>query len=523
MSTRQRYDCAESMIGAGFGGTVLGALARSVFVDGLRWLWIAEDPSTRRPSLLGDLLAERSRICATLRKTDSTCGNLSRWLMPLPNIADLTGESKTWLDAPPIPDEPALLDHYLTQPVSETTSGNRARELLDLAGLRGAVSVLQHAGHGNFLGLQSTMTADGVPGHDLRPDHEALFMHVAAAGIAATLLGTAAAVPELWPPDVDRPWFLDEALRLAAVVAAAARPLHGLSTSKPFIGLPKPPPSPTVTGIVEPGAVLQADDLLPDVNTTTAVAAAAEEFFALARSFEVDLWRNGPPTLHMALTFTGAHSHLQAVMSTYDQPGSAVIAAFASRMLLEEAARHAWRHQDGDGAAFVSRATQYFDEYRHMEKKTIALLSSNGVPIKVAKALFALPDIVRMPPVPPSAKKGRQKLPSITSMLGDFGKPFAEPGWLTVAYSLLSQITHATPIGLMHNIRWAGETWQANDMSPEMLGLTLDVACLSSVELIGTSAVVLTGGDRSAMAYRDALLRSAMRVHRAGQLVHGLD
>lgn len=28
MSGRQRYDCAESMIGAGFGGTVLGALAR---------------------------------------------------------------------------------------------------------------------------------------------------------------------------------------------------------------------------------------------------------------------------------------------------------------------------------------------------------------------------------------------------------------------------------------------------------------------------------------------------------------
>src|SRR4051794_20642212 len=40
MSGRQRFDCADSMIGAGFGGTVLGALARSLFVDGLRWLWI---------------------------------------------------------------------------------------------------------------------------------------------------------------------------------------------------------------------------------------------------------------------------------------------------------------------------------------------------------------------------------------------------------------------------------------------------------------------------------------------------
>jgi hypothetical protein len=33
MFTRQRYACADSMIGAGFGGTVIGSLARSVFVD----------------------------------------------------------------------------------------------------------------------------------------------------------------------------------------------------------------------------------------------------------------------------------------------------------------------------------------------------------------------------------------------------------------------------------------------------------------------------------------------------------
>jgi len=43
MSARHRYDCAESMIGAGFGGTVLGSISRSLFIDGLRWLKIGED------------------------------------------------------------------------------------------------------------------------------------------------------------------------------------------------------------------------------------------------------------------------------------------------------------------------------------------------------------------------------------------------------------------------------------------------------------------------------------------------
>ncbi len=62
MFARQRYDCADSMIGAGFGGTVLGFMARSLFVDGLRWLWIGQDPERRR-SLLGDLLKERNHLC----------------------------------------------------------------------------------------------------------------------------------------------------------------------------------------------------------------------------------------------------------------------------------------------------------------------------------------------------------------------------------------------------------------------------------------------------------------------------
>ena len=108
-------------------------------------------------------------------------------------------------------------------------------------------------------------------------------------------------------------------------------------------------------------------------------------------------------------------------------------------------------------------------------------------------------------------------------MLADLGEPFAEPGWFQVAYSLLSQVTHATPVGLIHSIRWGGETWNSNELSPEMLGLALDVACLSSAVLIGTSAVVLTGGSRLALEYRDTLGSAALKVHRAAQLVHGLD
>jgi hypothetical protein len=221
MLARNRYSCAESLIGANFGGTLMGGLARSVLVDGLRWLWVARDPS-RRACLLGDLLNERSG--ASLANIGPT--ELSRLLMPVPPVADLGGASRTWLDASSIPGDDALLDE-LTSPVAtppapdghsadlSTADGAwpteflaRAHQMLDLAGLRGAAMVLAHAGHGNYLGQRSALTADGVPGFDLRADHEALFMHTPAVGVFAVLVGSHAVAPDLWPAHVERVSFL---------------------------------------------------------------------------------------------------------------------------------------------------------------------------------------------------------------------------------------------------------------------------------------------------------------------------
>lgn len=290
MSACQRFEAAESMIGSGFGGTVLGSLCRCVFFDGLRWLWVSADPETRRRALLGDLLAERNRMCKTLVPPDSSCGNLQRWLQPIPPIADLTGESMTWLDAPAFPSEHALLNDYLTgSPADPSSASARSAVLLDVAGLRGAVYVLAHVGHGNFLGLQSTVSEDGVPGHDLRADHEALFMHVASAGAVATLLGTTAALPNMWPDDVEQRPFLDEAVGLAGVVAAAARAIHKLSTTKKFnVGVKVAEPVPA-TGLIDPRVIVASEDWWPDNNSIDKVAEKAGAYWELARSFPVDM------------------------------------------------------------------------------------------------------------------------------------------------------------------------------------------------------------------------------------------
>jgi hypothetical protein len=139
MFARQRYACADSLIGAGVGGTVIGSIARSLFVDGLRWLWIGDDPARRR-SLLGDLLDERNRLCILLETTGTTCPHLPRWLMPLPDVADLTGASRTWLDVPAMPSEGDLLEDFLERSTSRhdtllhTPLLRPVAPLLDMAG-----------------------------------------------------------------------------------------------------------------------------------------------------------------------------------------------------------------------------------------------------------------------------------------------------------------------------------------------------------------------------------------------------
>ncbi|GGK99469.1 hypothetical protein [Mangrovihabitans endophyticus] len=531
MFARQRYDCAESMIGAGFGGTVLGSMARSLLVDGLRWLWIGEQPHRRR-ALLGDLLEERNRICIALEKADASCPILTRWLMPLPAVADLTGQSMSWVDAPPMPSEEQLLDDLFApttpgQPAAPTATDlpaqlRIARQLLDMIGVRGAAMILAHAGHGNHLGMLSSLTDDGVAGHDLRADHEALFMQVAAAGVVTTLLGAVAATPESWPPDVEQEPYLQRAVELAAEVAAAAVLIHGLTTTRAVRAQSSRSQSrarPRQPVLLRPQALLAADDLLPDVNSAAEVASAAEAYYRVARTMAISPWEHGPPILHSLLTYGGGHSGLQTVISTYDQPGSVVISVFAARMLLEEAARLIWRYSDP--TIVEDRAKQYFDEYRARQRKTINTLVSAGVPKAAAESIFSRPSNVIL--TPEGIASGRTPLPPISLMLRQMGAPFPEPGWLEVAYSMLSQVTHSTALGHLHTVRFNNGIWQGNALSAEMQALALDVACLGSAHLISLSAAVLADLSEESQSYRQALLQSSARVHNAARLVHGLD
>lgn len=528
MYSRQRYGCAESLIGGAMGGTVLGAMARSLFVDGLRWRWIGEDPEGRRPLLLGDLLEERNKICEALRKNDVPLRNLSRWLMPIPPVADLTGESLSWLATPPLPGDEELLSDFLysTNAHGGSAPTSDPLHLLDTNGLRGAVMVLAFAGHGNYLGHRSCLTEDGQPGHDLRDIYEALFMQVAAAGVVTVLHGTAAAVPELWPADVPREPFMTETMKLAGDVAKAARPIHQLFTTKPrthngAVATVRP-----AATILNPRAIVASADVTPFRGDLDATIAEAERFWTISRATPVseEHFTNGT-TLHESLNYGGAYSNLDTCLSTYDKVGSGPISVFAARMLLEEAARLRWRFGMTDEKAFAERATQYFDEFRAHQRTTINKLRGNGVSAEAANRLFELPSFVQAPPPKPPTKNP-QKIPHLTALLREFGQATQprDPGWVVVAYSLLSQVTHATTLGCLHAVRYDDDEdiWHGNELSPELLTLSLDVACIGGAYLIGHSALMLTELSEDAKMFRASLLDGASRVHHEARNVHGL-
>ena len=521
-SARQRFACAESLIGAGFGGTAMGSVSRSLFVDGLRWLWIGSN-SARLDLLDGELLLERSGICRALDAEQCTCPTLRNWLEPIEGLLPVSSPSADRLFA--LPSEQALLSAVFDLGVADNESAAdpliiQSSRLLNRAELRGAAHVLAHAGHGNYLGLQSSLAEGGAVGFDLRFDHEALFMQMASAGVVAAATGSSAIARQWWPVEVDRTDFLERAVELSVDVATAAIAIHGLSgRANSGIGRQLTP----VAVEVHARASVDPPPFLPVLPLPTQLIEAAEGFYALSRGIRVNLVDRAEPALHPLLAWGGAHSGLDSVFSTYDQPGGNAIAPFGARALLEEAARTHWRYSAGQ-TLFEARATQFFDEFRARRIKAINRFQSDGIGRQAAEQFFSLPGFVEPSTITLAPRPGRQPIPSVTSMIRDLGVGFAEPGWLVVAYAILSQATHATPLGLLQGLNVSSRgTLGQGSLTPQMLALSLDVACLAGAVTLGVAALALTDVSDEARDYRLRLSAAAANVHDRARLVHGLD
>jgi hypothetical protein len=108
-------------------------------------------------------------------------------------------------------------------------------------------------------------------------------------------------------------------------------------------------------------------------------------------------------------------------------------------------------------------------------------------------------------------------------MLRSFASSSNDPEWLVAAYSLLSQVTHATPLGYLHCMRYVDGEWMPNQLSVEVFALALDVAALGSGYLIGVMGVLFNDVSLSSQRRHRSLLEAASQVHDAARAIHGLD
>lgn len=167
--------------------------------------------------------------------------------------------------------------------------------MLAVAGLRGAVTILGHAGHGNLLGLQSSVTFDGVSGHDLRADHEAVHAcrscrcHRDAPGRVCGGAGVLARGSRSGRiPDHDDAADPGGRLRGTRDTRSGGSQARPNASAKVRSRARQPLLRPEV--IVPPGSPL------PDIADAGPVIAAVKEYDAFLNSRYTSLWAHGDPT-----------------------------------------------------------------------------------------------------------------------------------------------------------------------------------------------------------------------------------
>ncbi len=271
--------------------------------------------------------------------------------------------------------------------------------------------------------------------------------------MTATLVGSLAADQGWWPKEISAHVFVSRALDLAADVSRALprRPQACNKACDPHAQDPKERRT-VADDAVRAARARDAFNGLFFCRTLLRSTKSGKPRQSSTSSLDSSLSIPGPcQPFHAVLSFGAAVSNLDTVFATSDQVGAQIELPFAARMLLEEAGRMAWRYSEWTASVFEARATQYFDEYRARRKKVIDQLTASGVPRGVAEQLFELPQFVDISNVPVTASPGRKPLPSVSEMLTNLGAMFVESEWLNVAYSLLSQMTHMTALGLLHS------------------------------------------------------------------------
>ncbi len=490
MVAADRLYGVTQLLRAGTGATVAAATVRSLLEAAAISLW-ESGPAAHRLAGLAALEQERLRVMALITEQGLTVPNWERWLAPL-NVTQTLGRSTStgWPD-------PAKL----VVKRSGMTSG--------ILGMTSAVAnLLAMAGHANAAAAWiSVADAPHPVGFEPTPVYRALLAQ--AAGRSATYVVGLPPHHEIWNKVED----LDRASRAVTLMPAT------------------PPPAAPIDKAVEVRGFVGDIDFWP---ITERLENVFEELLSRVSAFAALLSQGpdpyaGPPgevNLSAVLPYLTALGSAEVCFATAKGDLPADLAPIAARMLLEEGARTQWMFAHDDELEVQARYNAIRNEETRARSALRSRLASHGVPSKTVAGLLdplpagRVPHLDTVRPIPPGRTEAQ--VPPYEQML-KLGINYAEPGWLALAYSLLSQMTHMTPLGLLHSAARSGR-WGPT-LSHEMTALAVDTAALGVTRTVLPHAGVLarTAGLDPIDEWANDLWRHAQHVHQVAQLLHFLD
>lgn len=491
-SAINRTDDVHALLRAGTGATVTGAIARSLVEQACVTRWLAEPGrDLARAASLGQ---ERRRLVDLMASRELSVPNMQRWLRPGNSMFDLSVVA-----GPGLPDLQQDLGRRAARFVESTT------------GMPAAVAdLLAMCGHANAAAAMCTVAPAPHPiGFEATPAYGAIFAQAAltsgafalgrstVSGNVRSTVNLARAIHQLPPPPPSA----------TAVAVEVTGSIKNTLTG----GIEYLPPSPYHDALL--------DQVFDRAHVVRELLTQAPNPYASNASKVIKLT--------IALPYLTALGTTEVALRAAAGEMSGATAATAARMLLEEAGRLSWQGSASDDKALWQRYVAIADAATQGRSLLLNRLIAAGTSDEAITTLFVpLPqagslaiDTRRTP-----ANMKAPKTPRPFEQLGRLGRDFTEEGWLDLAYSLLSQVVHATPLGDMH---LAGRERQDNmwTLSHEMTALAVDCACLGAATVLPQLAAALdlqldlSGHHEWGMELR----RAALAVHNAAQPLHFLD
>lgn len=484
-TTTRMFGCAV-LLREGVGTTAVAAATRGMLESAAQTKW-RRGPSWEPGAARGQLEYERQGLVDLMSRYELFVPNVDRWLHPLHVQAaiDPVGSVRA-------PDGKRIVDKRSTLASALLGMPSAAAELLAMAGHANATA-----------GLLTVSEGSAALGSEASPVGSALLAHaVGSVGVHASELSDDPEIRGLLSDLID---VCTAVTRIPTVAppALVTLPIQAAGTAVPFEYLPTQPIH---------------DELLDDL-------------FAHLTVFR-DLVKEGPTpyespskivNLESALPYLTAIDTALVCFAAAEAHIATDLAAVSARMLLEAGARATWTFGDPDrveGHYAVIR-----NEGTHERAALRQRLRSQGVPDHVIDAVLSPLSKARAPDhdiirALPAGMPNKQP-PPIEQMLS-LGMGFAEEGWLALAYSLLSQVTHLTPLGVLHAT--ARETPVGPGLSHEMTALAVDVAVLGTLtSALPHAHIIAAGNGRDIKDWDRAMRVAASKVHNAARPLHFLD